>query len=400
MTSIMERDLVIPDTREPVAVTPASAPRGAGRERLRDLLWLLPVLLGGVIVNAINLGGSPQRIDDEGTYTAQAWSIAHLGELTHYTYWYDHPPLGWIQIAAYAGLTGAWDRYDVAVIAAREGMVVATAIAAVLLWMLVRRIGFARVTASAAAAIFLISPLSVQFHRQVYLDNIATMWLLAAFLLAMSRHKQLLGFIGAALTFGVAVLTKETYLLALPLLAWLMWRGADRSTRRYTLSVSAAALGLLGLGYVAFALVKGEVMPAEGRVSLWQGLTFQLASREGSGSLFDPDSLMSATVGMWWQLDAVLITTALAVPSEINCPLAMTSTRWQRRVTMSILCSISRKVTPRALISMMRSMMTSSSVAFTPAAGSSSRMIAGSAIMTRASSSSLRWPPDSTCAGS
>ena len=312
MTSIMERDLVIPDTREPVAVTPASAPRGAGRERLRDLLWLLPVLLGGVIVNAINLGGSPQRIDDEGTYTAQAWSIAHLGELTHYTYWYDHPPLGWIQIAAYAGLTGAWDRYDVAVIAAREGMVVATAIAAVLLWMLVRRIGFARVTASAAAAIFLISPLSVQFHRQVYLDNIATMWLLAAFLLAMSRHKQLLGFIGAALTFGVAVLTKETYLLALPLLAWLMWRGADRSTRRYTLSVSAAALGLLGLGYVAFALVKGEVMPAEGRVSLWQGLTFQLASREGSGSLFDPDSLMSATVGMWWQLDAVLITTALA----------------------------------------------------------------------------------------
>ena len=122
MTSIMERDLVIPDTREPVAVTPASAPRGAGRERLRDLLWLLPVLLGGVIVNAINLGGSPQRIDDEGTYTAQAWSIAHLGELTHYTYWYDHPPLGWIQIAAYAGLTGAWDRYDVAVIAAREGM--------------------------------------------------------------------------------------------------------------------------------------------------------------------------------------------------------------------------------------------------------------------------------------
>ncbi len=46
------------------------------------------------MVNALNLGGSPQRIDDEGTYTAQAWSIGNLGELTHYTYWYDHPPSG------------------------------------------------------------------------------------------------------------------------------------------------------------------------------------------------------------------------------------------------------------------------------------------------------------------
>lgn len=284
----------------------------AWRSRLGDALWLLPPLLIGLIVNAINLGGSPQRIDDEGTYAAQAWSIGNLGELTHYTYWYDHPPLGWIQIAAWAGLTDAWDRYDVAVIAARESMLVATAIAAVLLWFLVRRIGFARLTASVAMAVFLLSPLAVQFHRQVYLDNIATAWLLGAFLLAMSRRRQLLGYIGAAAAFGVAVLTKETYLLALPLLAWMMWRGADRTTRRYTLSVAAAVLAIVGLTYVAFALVKGEVAPGPGRVSLWDGLAFQLASREGSGSLFDPESLFSRTVGLWWQLDSVLIVTALA----------------------------------------------------------------------------------------
>lgn len=282
------------------------------RSRLGDALWLLPPLLLGLLVNAANLGGSPQRIDDEGTYAAQAWSIGNLGELTHYTYWYDHPPLGWIQIAAWAGLTDAWNRYDVAVIAAREAMLVASAIAAVLLWFLVRRIGFARLTASVSVALFLLSPLAVQFHRQVYLDNIATAWLLAALLLALSRRAQLAGYIGAAAAFGVAVLTKETYLLALPLVAWFMWRGADRTTRRYTLSVAAAVLGLIGLTYVALAAVKGEVMPAAGRVSLWDGLAFQLASREGSGSLFDPESLMSRTVGLWWQLDAVLIVTALS----------------------------------------------------------------------------------------
>jgi intracellular septation protein A len=282
------------------------------RARLGDALWLLPPLVLGLVVNALNLGGSPQRIDDEGTYTAQAWSIGNLGELTHYTYWYDHPPLGWMQIAAWVGLTDGWDRYDVALIAAREAMLAATAVAAVLLWFVVRRIGFARFTASASVALFLLSPLAVQFHRQVYLDNIATAWLLAALLLAMSRRAQLAGYIGAAAAFGVAVLTKETYLLALPLVAWFMWRGADRTTRRYTLSVAAAVLGLIGLAYVAFALVKGEVAPAPGRVSLWDGLAFQLASREGSGSLFDPESLMSRTVGLWWQLDAVLIVTALA----------------------------------------------------------------------------------------
>ncbi|MBM3715801.1 MAG: hypothetical protein FJW64_08725 [Actinobacteria bacterium] len=152
----------------------------------------------------------------------------------------------------------------------------------------------------------------MQFHRQVYLDNIATAWLLAALLLALSRRAQLIGYIGAAAAFGIAVLTKETYLLALPLLAWFLWRGADKTTRRYTLSVATAVLGLIGLTYVAFAVVKGEVMPADGRVSLWDGLAFQLASREGSGSLFDPESLMSRTVGLWWQLDAALIVTALA----------------------------------------------------------------------------------------
>lgn len=312
MTSTLERPTAPVPTRRDRGTADAPARRSTWRTRLVDAAWLLPPLVVGILVNALNLGGSPQRIDDEGTYTAQAWSIGNLGELTHYTYWYDHPPLGWIQIAAYAGLTDAWERYDVAVIAAREAMLVFTGIAAILLWVLVRRIGFARLTASVAVAIFLLSPLAVQFHRQVYLDNIATAWLLAALLLALSRRAQLIGYIGAAAAFGIAVLTKETYLLALPLLAWFLWRGADKTTRRYTLSVAAAVLGLIGLTYVAFAVVKGEVMPADGRVSLWDGLAFQLASREGSGSLFDPESLMSRTVGLWWQLDAALIVTALA----------------------------------------------------------------------------------------
>ncbi|OII43072.1 glycosyltransferase family 39 protein [Plantibacter sp. MMLR14_011] len=273
----------------------------------RTLAFLLPVLAIAAVVQAMNLGGSPQRIDDEGTYTAQAWSVLKLGELAHYTYWYDHPPLGWLQIAAYTGLTGAFDRYDIAVIAAREAMVVATLIAVVLVWVLARRLHLSRAMAAVAALVFAISPLAVQFHRTVYLDNVAVPWLLGAFILATSRKHQLVGFAGSAAAFGIAVLSKETFLLALPFLAWTMWRAARKETRRYTLPVAATIVVVIGFTYVLFAAIKGELIPGPDRVSLLGGVFFQLGSRVTSGSLFDPESLSAKTLGMWWQLDAAFL---------------------------------------------------------------------------------------------
>lgn len=282
------------------------------RRHAATLAWIVPTLVVSAIVQLINMGGSPQRIDDEGTYTAQAWAIGAFGELTHYTYWYDHPPVGWIQIAAYTGLTGAFERYDVAVLAAREAMVFFTLVAVVLVWALARRLSFSRPAATVAALLFAISPLAVQFHRSVYLDNIATAWLLAALLLALSRRNQLAAFSASALAFGIAVLSKETYLLALPLLVWFLWRSASKATRRYTLTVAASVLTLVGGGYIALALVKGEVAPGADRVSLVDGVMFQLSSRESSGSVLDPESLINRTLGMWWQLDPVFIVAGLA----------------------------------------------------------------------------------------
>jgi len=273
----------------------------------RTIAFLLPVLAIAAVVQAMNMGGSPQRIDDEGTYTAQAWSVLKLGELAHYTYWYDHPPLGWLQIAAYTGLTGAFDRYDIAVIAAREAMLVATLISVVLVWVLARRLHLSRAMAAIAALGFAISPLAVQFHRTVYLDNVAVPWLLGAFILATSRKHQLVGFAASAAAFGIAVLSKETFLLALPFLAWTMWRAARKETRRYTLPVAATIVVVIGFAYLLFATIKGELVPGPDRVSLLGGVFFQLGSRVASGSLFDPESLSAKTLSMWWQLDAALL---------------------------------------------------------------------------------------------
>jgi len=277
------------------------------RTHAASLGWLLPVLAVTVVVQAWNMSGTPQRIDDEGTYTAQAWAIAHLGEITHYTYWYDHPPLGWIQIAGYTSLTGAFARYPFAVEAGREAMVFFAAVSSILLFVLARRLGTGRATAAAAGLVFALSPLALQYHRTVYIDNVATPWLLAAFVLVLSRRQQLAGFAGAAACLGIAVLSKETYLLALPFLIWIAVRRADKSTRRYTLSVAGAVLAVIGGGYLLLAAVKGELLPGTGRVSLLEGITYQLGSRAASGSVFDSGSLANEAASQWWALDPVFI---------------------------------------------------------------------------------------------
>ncbi len=169
-----------------VIVWQASCAVGCG-----SMIWFVPLLLVSAAVNFINFTGSPQRIDDEGTYTAQAYAVDKLGELTHYTYWYDHPPLGWIQIAGWTKLTDGFARYTSAVMAGREFMIVCALVSCALLWMLARRLDMSRPAAAVAVFIFAISPLAVQFHRTVFLDNVATPWLLAAFVLALAPRRQL-----------------------------------------------------------------------------------------------------------------------------------------------------------------------------------------------------------------
>ena len=127
---------------------------------------------------------APTLVDDEGTYTAQAWAIEHWHTLAHYTYWYDHPPVGWVQIAGWTWLTGAFERNGLSAMAGREAMAVAKVVSLGLVFLLARRVGMNRVFAAVAVVLFGLSPLAMEFSRSVYLDNVAVPWLLAAFVVA------------------------------------------------------------------------------------------------------------------------------------------------------------------------------------------------------------------------
>ena len=112
------------------SIEAASPPRARLRERAGAWAWSHRhslVLLAGLllvvgVVHAWGMTSSPGPSDDEGTYMAQAWAVQRTGQLAHYTYWYDHPPLGWLTIAAWTWVTGAFDGAVSAVAAGREMM--------------------------------------------------------------------------------------------------------------------------------------------------------------------------------------------------------------------------------------------------------------------------------------
>ena len=68
-------------------------------------------------------------------------------------------------------------------------------------------------------------------------------------------------------------------LLLLPMFAWLVWTRTAPVTRRYALAVFVAVFGVVVSTYVLMAVLRGELVPGPGHVSLWDGIRFQLWER-------------------------------------------------------------------------------------------------------------------------
>ncbi|GAB3316492.1 hypothetical protein GCM10027451_33430 [Geodermatophilus aquaeductus] len=274
-------------------VAPAPVhPRVVARPRPRNerLAVGLGLLLVGVM-HSVNLAGWPQYWDDEGTYYSQAWSVQHLGSLSPYTYWYDHPPVGWLQLALVSWLPDAvLDGSTSAVLAGRVVMVVCTLATALLTYLLAKRLGLTRGWALLAMLFWAVDPLVLYEGRQVLLDNVALPWLLGAFVLALSRERHLGSHMAAGLCFGMAVLSKETTLMFAPALLVALWQSAYRPTRAFSVMGMSLLVAAMGSMYLLFALVRSELFPGPGHVSLWDAVSFQFLEREGSGWILDPDS--------------------------------------------------------------------------------------------------------------
>jgi hypothetical protein len=160
---------------------------------------------------------------------------------------------------------------------------------------------------SAAVVLFALSPLAVANHRAVLLDNLGVVWMLAAFALALSPRRSLWASAASGFCFAAAVLSKETFLVLIVALAYLLWQNCDRRTRAFCITAFATVFGLLVTVYPLYALLKGELIPGGGHVSLIDAIRFQLFSRAPSGSVFAHATPAHRTVMSWLHLDPWLL---------------------------------------------------------------------------------------------
>jgi hypothetical protein len=221
----------------------------------RSLVLIGVLLLGVGVVHGVGMFHSPgiDINDDEGTYVSEAWAVGALQQLSHYTYWYDHPPLGWLQLAGYANLTGAWSRAPFSVAVGREFMLVVNLAACAALFVLARRLRLSR----------------------------------------------------------VAVLSKETVALFAPFLLWVAWQHSEVHTRRYRIAAFTTVAAALTVFYPLYAAVKNELLEGPGHVSLLWAVRWQLALRKPNGSVLEPGSGARYNVENWLRLDPWLLVLGL-----------------------------------------------------------------------------------------
>jgi len=322
MTAVLDRPTtVLPEVRvAPVAPPPSAPPDRARRpepepqpaQRPRVRRWIdtaiaWPLGVSIVVLLAWNITGFPAASDDEGTYLAQSWAVREGVGLAHYTYWYDHPPLGWLQLATMSWLPQLVAPEAMAVGAGRVAMLPIALITLVLTYVLCRRLGFARWAAALAMLLYGLSPLAVTMMRQIYLDSFAVMWMLAALILALTPRRHLWAYTGAGVAVGLAVLSKETIAVVLPAVIVALWQSTRRTPiRSWAVTGFVIGMVLVGASYPLYAMLKGELFPGADHVSLLGALEFQLHSRSGSGSAFAGGSGSNTLVNAWLFYDPVL----------------------------------------------------------------------------------------------
>lgn len=297
-----------------------------------DRITMAGLMLGALILSLWNLNGAPSYQDDEGTYTSQAFAV-HGGSLAPYTYWYDHPPLGWIQISALSWIPNLLGLGDGTAIGATRYVISVFFVAsALLLYMLARRLKVRIPFAALTTIIFILSPLSLVLGRQVYLDNIGVPWLLLAFYLALSSRDALWHHVSAGICFAVAVLSKETLAIFGPALLLALAYRPRWSNRAFSVVGFLIVGGLILAFYPLTALLHNELLTGPDHVSLQDALAYHFLDRSGSGTIFEAGSSRAELLTGWLYFDKYLIGAGLV--AAVVCLVR----RQTRMITVAIAC--------------------------------------------------------------
>ena len=267
-----------------------------------------------VVIHAYNMFNFPRYELDEGTYVSNAWAITQ-GLISPYPYGYGHPPLAWMQIAAWMQLTGGPFIFGNALNSGRAFMLLYTTGSAVLVYLIVRRWSGSRSAALLALIIFSLSPLSVTYQRQIYLDNVATFWLLLSLYLLAISNSRLLFVVFAAISFGLSVLSKEIMLLFFPVMFYAVWLHTTKFQRKFSIVSFVYIVIAVCSSFVLMAILKDELFPyawhlpwdTHIHLSMLDTFVGQAQRSQSSGSF-------TTSWAAWISLDQIFVIGSIVAP--------------------------------------------------------------------------------------
>jgi endo-1,4-beta-D-glucanase Y/4-amino-4-deoxy-L-arabinose transferase-like glycosyltransferase len=285
-----------------------------------DAPVLLALVALGLVSHGLNMFQYPSftGLDDEGIYASQAWAILREGQLSPYTYVYDHVPGGWILVAGWMALTGGPHAFGSAIDSGRVLMLVLHVASLMMVYRLARKLGCGVVAAGLAGFLFTVSPLALSYQRRLLLDNIMLFWALLSLDLLLDGWGRLSRVTLSGVCFGIAMLTKETAVFLLPPMLYVAWQQRWQHQGRFAIVGWLVPLAVVVSWYPLYAALKGELLPAgsavqfstsgygNSGVSLIDSLVWQVG--RGGGGPFNLDNQFWSLVRAdWLPSDAVLL---------------------------------------------------------------------------------------------
>lgn len=271
------------------------------------------VLLAAALVHLINMNNFPYYENDEGIYVSQAWAVVSSGSWAPYTYFYDHSPVGWMQMALWSLMTGGFYSFGTSIETGRVFMLVLQVVSTGLVYLIARRLTGNVALSAAGALAFALSAYGIYYHRRVLLDNVATVWMLASIALLLRERVTLRSVWLSALALGVAILSKELIVVLVPAMALLVLHRSHASQRWFAAVGWVVLVTSIVSLYPLLAVIKNEFLPSTvsagevgAHVSLLGTLAEQ-AARGRDGGLLEPGSQFWLVAAEWVSQEPLLI---------------------------------------------------------------------------------------------
>lgn len=274
--------------------------RTAAGNSMGEWIVILLLMAIGLVAHGFNMFNFPSFTynGDEGIYTGQALAVLRQGQLSPYTYFYDHAPGGWILMASWMALSGGPHTFGSVIESGRVLMLLLHVAMIHRLYRVARAFGCGPAPSALATLLFSLSPLAVFYQRAITLDSMMLFWVLISLDLLLDGQARLSRVALSGACFGLALLTKETAIFLLPAMLLLAFQERRRHHGRFAVIGWALPMAIVTSWYPLYATLKGELLPSafsaslfgdtRPHVSLIETLIWQL-QRDGGG-MFNLDN--------------------------------------------------------------------------------------------------------------